>query len=810
MNSHHSSVRSFFKQGLGIVLLLALRISKSEAEEPSKADLDFFENKIRPVLVENCNSCHSHDAPKLKGGLSVESLEALLKGGQTGPAIVLGDPEKSLLIKAVKYGDPDLQMPPKDKRLSAQQIADLSLWIKKGAAFPKPVAIASKIYTESDRDHWAFKPVVKPAIPSVHETNWGTSPIDAFIVAKLEQNGMKPAPLVDKRTLIRRATFDLTGLAPTLEEVSAFLADESPEAYAKVVDRLLASPRYGERWGRFWLDTARYSDTKGQVRPQREDFHYPFAWTYRDYVVKSFNADKPYNQFIIEQLAADKLRYGTNNGVLAALGFLTVGDHFSGNNNDVINDQIDVVTKGCLGLTVTCARCHDHKFDPIPMKDYYSLRGIFASSIEPKEGTLLGKINMTPDYLAFAKKYNEQNAKLNELESDKANFKDQVKRREMGQLRREIALMEANDPASPPRAMVVEDRMKASDSPVFLRGEAENRGPVVPRRFLEILSPASRPAFKNGSGRLELAQAIVDPKNPMTARVMVNRIWQHHFGEGFVTTPDDFGNQSAPPSHPELLDYLAATFVENGWSIKKMHRIIMLSSVYQETSANNPRYAQQDPENRLLWRANIKKLEFEAVRDSLLALGGRLDTTMGGHPVNLGATPYSTRRTIYGMVDRGNLPEVYNQFDFANPDMTTGKRYDTIVPQQSLFMMNSPLVVEQARNVITRADFRNTDNSEKKIKLLYNIIYQRDPTSVEINIGLAFIKESPPSEIPEVNPEPANAARKIGARKPQVGKKFTPPAMSLASIPATGLQPLGPWGRYTHALLQANEAMFIN
>jgi len=799
---------------LGIVhvaaFLIAFAIPSANATEPTKQQLDFFEAKIRPVLVANCYKCHSHEAPKLKGGLSVEFREPLLTGGENGPAIVPGDPEKSLLIKAIRYTDADLQMPPKDKKLPDDQIADFAKWVAMGAPDPRTIQSAAIKYSASDRDHWAFKPIKKPAIPDVKEKDWLATPVDSFIVAKLEENGMRPAPVADKRTLIRRARFDLTGLAPTLAEVSDFLADTSPDAFAKVVDRLLASPRYGERWGRYWLDTARYSDTKGDVNNGREDFHFPYAWTYRDYVIRAFNEDKPYNRFILEQLAADKLATGSDHSALAAMGFLTVGDHFGGKMNDIYNDRIDVVTKGFLGLTVTCARCHDHKFDPIPTKDYYSLRGIFASSVEPEDEPLLGTLNMTPEYLAFATKYNELTKELGAVEAVKKGPKQKELRQKGIQLRRELAELELNDPGSPPRAMSLMDARKPVDSPVFLRGEAENRGEVVPHRFLEILSGPTRPVFHNGSGRAELAAAIVSPGNPLTARVMVNRIWLHHFGEGIVTTPDDFGNRSDPPSHPELLDYLATRFVEDGWSVKKMHRLIMLSHVYQESSENNPRYAIQDPDNRLLWRGNIRRLEFEAVRDSLLALGGQLDTTMGGRPVNLGATPYSRRRTIYGTIDRRNMPEVYNQFDFANPDITTGKRYETIVPQQALFMMNSPLVVEQARAIVNRPDFRNAHGEEERVKLLYDLIYQREPTPTEMKLGMEFIDDAPPVEIPASALAAAKEKEDAKAGKKAMGKKKTGPAMALATIPAGGLKPVGSWIRYTHALLQANEAMFIN
>jgi mono/diheme cytochrome c family protein len=793
-------------------LALAQCAALASAPEPSPQDVQFFENKVRPVLVDNCYKCHSHDAPKLKGGLSLEFRELMLKGGDTGPAIVPGDPDRSLMIKAVRYTDPDLQMPPKDAKLSDQQIADLETWVRMGAPDPRTTnsAAFANLGRKSDRDHWAFKPVKMPPVPDVKDTNWVTTPVDAFILAKLEEKGMRPSPMADKRTLIRRATFDLTGLAPTLEELNAFLADDSPNAYEKVIDRLLASPQYGERWGRYWLDVARYADTKGDVKRQKEDFRYPYAWTYRDYVVRSFNEDKPYNRFLVEQIACDRVG-PTNKADLAALGFLTVGPHFDDQINDIINDRIDVVTKGTMALTVTCARCHDHKFDPIPTQDYYSLHGIFASSAEPTVDPLMGPVKETPQYEDFALKYEALKKQMDDLPPFRRGMPDQNKetRRQEIQLRNQIAQLESTHPGSPPRAMVLEDKAKPADSRVFLRGEVENPGPVAPRRFLGILSGPSRPLYRNGSGRLELARDIVSTNNPLTARVMVNRIWLHHFGEGIVTTPDDFGNQSAPPSHPELLDYLAARFMQDGWSIKKMHKLIMLSSVYRQSSEDNPRYAQIDPDNRLLWRANLRRLDFEAVRDSLLGLGGRLDLTMGGHPVNLGAAPYSTRRTIYGYVDRRNLPEVYNQFDFANPDIETGRRYETIVPQQALFMMNSPLVVEQARNLVNRRDFQETQGPRERIKLLYDIIYQREPTDMEVELGLNYLVESPPPEQPEVPSRP-NRGQRQGQGGQGAGAKRTPPAMSLATIPPRGLMPVGAWAKYAHALLQANEAMFIN
>jgi hypothetical protein len=625
--------------------------------------------------------------------------------------------------------------------------------------------------------------------------------------------------MADKRTLIRRASFDLIGLPPTPEEVDAFLQDESPEAFAKVVDRLLASPHYGERWGRHWLDVARYSDTKGQVRRLREDIHFPFAWTYRDYVIRSFNEDKPYQVFVIEQLAADKLPATARNPTnLAALGFLTIGERFMGMQNDIINDRIDVVTKGFLGLTVTCARCHDHKFDPIPTKDYYSLHGIFASCVEPAIEPVISKVTSSPEYSDYYKKRMELE---HEKESIEARFRELRRTRDregLRQLQREMrqnqvhtAELEMTHPAAPIRAMVLEDVRRPHDSPVFIRGDAGNKGPIAPRHFLEVLSGAARAPFTNGSGRLDLAHAIVNKNDPIAPRVMINRIWLHHFGEGFVSTPDDFGTMSETPSHRELLDYLAGRFVDEGWSIKKMHRLIMLSSVYQETSANNPRYAQIDPNNRLLWRANVRRLEFEALRDSLLAVGGALDTNMYGRPVDLEREPYSTRRTIYGYVDRSDVPDELINFDFANPDLPTGRRHETTVPQQALFLMNSPLVIETARKLVGVPKFQSCEDDEARIRFLYTRLWQRLPGPEELKLGLDFISEqksfvrvaSVEASVQPVANESSDS-RKVG---PQFGgRPFRKPG-------APGFHkraPLKIWEEYAHGLLQANETSFVN
>ena len=704
------------------------------AQTLSAADTAFFENRIRPLLSKHCYPCHSTAGGKSKGDLLLDTRESLRKGGKTGPAITAGDPEHSLMIKAVRYSDPDLQMPPKGEKLSPTQVADLELWVRLGAPDPRTGTATTArpaSTTASAKSHWSFQPVQSPAAPVVKRPAPGGNPVDAFIVAKLEEQGLQLSAPADPRTLLRRVYFDLTGLPPTPEEVQAFVKDPSAEAYRRVVDDLLARPQYGERWGRHWLDVARYADTKGEIKRLRETPLYPFAWTYRDYVIRSFNEDKPFDRFIVEQIAADKVSTSKEAAALAALGFLTLGERFQGKEDDIINDRIDVVTRGFLGLSVACARCHDHMFDPIPTKDYYSLRGIFASTHEPAVLPLLGGDPIVnPDYPAYFTERTNLQHQLNELRPGGPKL-EPAKRRELlkqrAQLQNKVDALELTHPGAPPRAHVLVDNPVPKDSPVFVRGEAENKGELVPRRFLECLSGTPRPVFKAGSGRLELAQAIASRQNPLTARVLVNRVWQHHFGEGLVATVDDFGAMGAAPTHPELLDYLASHFMEHGESVKELHRFILLSQTYQQASANNPRSAQADPFNHLLWRQNLRRLEFEPLRDSLLALGGRLDTNLYGKPVPLAQAKgrnaratlvlepshlprdvgYTTRRTVYGFVDRTDLPEVFNQFDFANPEMITGRRYETIVPQQALFLMNSPLVVEQARNLVDRREVQS-------------------------------------------------------------------------------------------------------
>ena len=817
--------------------ILNLGPSAHAADVPKLAatQAEFFENKVRPVLSKHCYKCHSAEATKVKGGLLLDTREATLKGGDSGPALVPGDAEKSLLIKAVRYTDPDLQMPPKGEKLSDAQVADLVAWVKMGAPDPRSEKVQSAKSTVQGRDHWAFQPVVKPAPPRIgnRQSEIG-NPIDAFTLAKLSGQGMKLSPPADKRTLIRRAYYDLIGLPPTPEEVQGFLDDHSPDAFARVVDRLLAMPQYGERWGRHWLDVARYSDTKGEIKRLRDTPLYPFAWTYRDYVIKTFNDDKPYDRFIIEQIAADKLPLPKGDPTLAALGFLTLGERFQNKENDIINDRIDVVTKGFLGLTVSCARCHDHMFDPIPTKDYYSLRGIFASSHEPKVAPLIGgDPTHDPDYADYYTQRTNLQHQLDAVLPKIRRGNQQVNRellKERIELQNKIDALELTHPGAPARAHVLVDNSTPKDSPIFLRGEAENQGPTVPRQFLACLSGPNRKPFTRGSGRIELANAIASKSNPLTARVMVNRIWQHHFGEGIVSTPDDFGTMGSGASHPELLDYLASYFMDHKWSVKEMHRLILTSQTWQQGSDNNPRFAQIDPFNRLLWRQNLRRLEFEPVRDSLLAIGGKLDTNVYGKPVPLAMAKgrnfraqlvlepshrpvdvgYTTRRTVYGYIDRSDLPEVFNHFDFASPSMENGRRHQTTVPQQALYLMNSPLVVEQARNVVARPDVVACKTDKERIKRLYEIIYQRLPRADELKLGHEFLDDAA---------TPADAAPAAAASEPiRPGKgKFQEQMkskreafISARKAGVRDMKPLDAWAEYAHALLLANEASFVN
>ena len=1053
------------------------------ADEPTKEQLAFFEGKIRPILSERCYKCHSVEAGKSKGDLTLDSADTTRKGGATGPGVVPGKPEESFLYKAITYTDKDLEMPPSSSggKLDAQQIADIATWIKMGAPDPrKEPGKASKLSGLNDkaRSHWAYQPIkAHIKVPVNKNQQWCYTPIDAFILQQLQANKMAPSPDANREILLRRAYYDLVGLPPSPAQIEAFLSDRAPNAWEKVIDGLLASPHYGERWARYWLNSARYADTIGgdaNVNNGRLDYRYPNAWTYRDYVVRAFNEDKPYNQFITEQLAADQLypikpvtasaqaeskstaqktapaskttgmkkadplllakgnggiaakpttqapgtpaqpatmadpammtsdsmMMGGGSGKgstgtemqgdpnLAALGFLTVGMRF-GNANDTIDDRINVFSKAFLGLTVSCARCHDHKFDPIPQADYYALHGIFASSEEPIDKPLIaspspglqldyekklkgvlkenrdiyyrevehclslfqakpteylkaaslngGRMNeknlqarlelikkadldtpftnffqrvLNPNHPVYGplKKLEslsesefasrgpalvqemQKSGRYNSLVMDelvKANVHstyevlavyESLLKRMAPKLKGFVAAyqnatgdkvsgytaaeaeflagpfalvtapkadadwvrgaigtwnnqmtgrarfvfakindLELTNPGAPTRAMVMLDKPNPRDSQLLLRGQAGTPAGSVPRGFLTILSPTSgRLQFTSGSGRLELAKAITSKDNPLTPRVLVNRVWMQHFGEGFVRTPDDLGVMSEKPTHPELIDYLASWFVDEkgaNWSVKKLHKFIMLSRVYQESSHTIPEYETLDPANRLLWRANVRRLDFEAIRDSLLAMAGRLDPKMGGQPVNITEEPYTYRRSIYGYIDRGNLPELMQTFDFSDPDMPNSKRSTTIVPQQALFLMNSPMAVDVARRVIARSEFQRADNDLRRVFALYRIMFQRQPMADEIKIGINFVQKEKynQGEIDAKAPEIAKKNAEIQKRVDDLKKRDNDAKRAVQNEgEIIERKPLKPWEAYAHALLFANESCYVN
>lgn len=791
-------------------LLLSAATPSAKALTPD--EVSFFESSVRPLLDSKCYNCHSARAERVKGGLLLDTKEGALKGGNNGPVIVPGKPDESQMIIAVRYEDEDLQMPPKGKKLSNKEIAILEKWVQMGAPDPRESKSATQHVVNDGKDHWAWQPLKEPAVPIVKNSAWIKNPVDNFVLAKLEAKGLSPSEPADKRTLIRRAYFDLIGLPPTPEQVAAFLEDDTPRAFEKVVDELLSSPHYGERWGRHWLDVARYSDTKGEVRRFREDPENPHAYLYRDYVIKSLNEDKPYNEFILEQIAADQLPASRQDKtLLVALDFLTVGDHFMGMQNDIINDRIDVVTKGFLGLTVSCARCHDHKFDPIPQKDYYSLHGVFASSVEPRILPVIHDIQETADFIDYQKKLYALLDEKETVEKELTQLRRQQNRdrdafrtvqRRLGRNTRALSDLELTHPGAPERAMVLNDSQRPRDSNLLIRGEAGNRGPVVPRQFLEVLSLDNRKPFNKGSGRLELAQAIASPNNPMTSRVLVNRVWLKHFGEGFVSTPDDLGTMSEEPSHPELLDYLATQFIKNNWSIKKLHRTILLSATWQQSSKNNPRYAEIDPFNRLLWRQNIQRLELEPIRDSLLAISGVLEPDLYGKPFNMTASPETPRRTIYAKIDRQNIAETFIHFDFPTPNLCTGRRFVTTVPQQTLFFMNNTLVVELAKKLVARPEFLALKNDDARVERLYELLYQRAPEADETELGINFLNDTPAS------PTPANTVNEPANNKnsqPFARMNAKPNFKNKGPVKA----PLTAWQEYAQALLQANEFIFI-
>jgi cytochrome c553 len=709
-----------------------LFVAALQANPPASDVEAFFETKIRPVLVAQCVSCHGPE--KQKASLRLDSSTAFAKGGESGPLIVPGKPDQSRLLHALRH-DGETKMPPKGK-LAAEVIADFEQWIRAGAVWPNQQATRP---AEAWRSHWAFQPLKLTRPLEV------TSPqfIDRIINETLKTKGLPPEAPADRATLIRRAYFDLQGLPPTYAAVQAFVnrPGSDTEAFAELVDQLLASPHFGERWARHWLDLARYADNRGYVGVG-VDRTYPFAYTFRDYVVRAFNRDLPYDQFLREQIAADLLPTVTDSTSLAAPGFFTVGRRFINNIHDIIDDRIDVLTRTTMGLTVACARCHDHKYDPISIQDYYALYGVFASTHEPDLENMPLLMGM-----AGGPKFDEFNKELTRLKDAKAKFeRDNAEMRAKEPIKfseqikpydNRIKQLYSKHPGAPPRGMTLRDNDKPVEPHVFVRGNPGNRGPKVPRRFVAFLSGGSPKPFEHGSGRLELAEAITRADNPLTARVMVNRVWGHLFGKPLVPTPSDFGLRSEPPSHPELLDGLAAGFIADGWSVKRLIRRIMLSETYQRSSVGHEISWRLDPDNRWLSRQNRRRLDFEALRDGLLAAAGRLDLQLGGPSVDLFRTPFSTRRSIYGFIDRQNLPGVFRTFDFALPDTHSPQRFTTIVPQQALYLMNSAFMHEQARHLALRTAAAGDPTA--RVQDMYRLVFARDARPGEVFLALGFV-----------------------------------------------------------------------
>jgi mono/diheme cytochrome c family protein len=765
--------------------VLALFGGRTLAAEFSTADVEFFEAKVRPLLDQHCSSCHAKG--KSKGGLSLASRDAMLKGGDSAqPAVVPGAPDQSPLIVAVKYDDA-VKMPKKYK-LKDQEIAVLVAWVKRGAPWPAATGAATirtggDSISPEDRAFWSFRPIGDPPAPVVKNPGWCKDPIDGFILSKLEKNGLHPVAPADKRTLLRRATFDLIGLPPTPEEIDAFLADNSPDAFAKEVDRLLASPHYGERWARHWLDVARYGEDQAHTFQARL---YPGGYRYRDWVVQAFQDDMPYNQFVTEQIAGDLLKTGDPMSRLPALGFFALGPHYYQDAGEAkaaeaaeLDDHVDVLGRGFLGLTVACARCHDHKFDPITTQDYYALAGVFKSTRYLEEP--VGPADVAAKFNEGQEAIKKQEAKVKEFlkaEAGKQGAAGQKSKQIEGKLppeakkaladlRSELERIKKLAPPKPPVVHTLADGT-GEDMKIYLHGNTKTEGAVAKRRFLRILSDGDPKPFTQGSGRLELAQDIVDPKNPLTARVIVNRVWQWHFGAGIVPTPSNFGKLGQPPTHPELLDHLATRFMAEGWSIKKLHREIMLSATYRLSSAVDETDLKADPANQLYWRMNRRRLDVESWRDALLFAAGNLDPAVGGPPTDLNSTS-NHRRTLYGAVSRHDLNGLLRLFDFPDPNLTAEKRPVTIVPLQQLFVLNSEFMTEQARGLVKQLAGEKDDPA--KVRKAFLRLYGRPATEEDVKWALEFLTA------PEGN-EP----------KPRISR----------------------WEQYAQVLLATNEFAFVD
>ncbi len=741
--------------------------------------VQFFERKIRPLLVEKCHECHSSSAKQPDGGLLLDTTAGIRAGGENGPLVNSAEPAASLLLDVVRYAG-DIQMPPRGK-LAAAEIALIEEWVNRGAPLPEDGSIARAakgIDFKAARQFWSFQPPQSSAPPMEAVRASGAaapaSRIDAFLQARLAAEGLTFSPEADRRTLIRRASFDLLGLPPAPEEVEAFVSDSAPNAYERLIDRLLASPHYGERWGRHWLDLARYADANKTSLEQRDQ-----AWLYRDWVVQALNADLPYDEFVRRQLAADKLP-DLPPSELAALGFLAVSPEYFKELKldpsiiraivaDEWEERIDALGRTFLGLSLACARCHDHKFDPVSTEDYYALAGVLAS-------TRLTERWIIPEAAAATVQQAREEVRaigeeIKRLQALKERTpEEQAKLEQLNAQAREIERTTPHYSSAQAHAVDEAAQFVVADGPngtrleykpgetqdlaVQIRGNPAQLGPVVPRRFLTVLSPGAPQHFRQGSGRLELADAIVGQAAPLAARVIVNRVWAQHFGRGLVETVSDLGTQGERPSHPELLDDLTRRFVDHGWSLKKLHREILTSAVYRQSSAYALRAAAVDPDNRLLWRMNRRRLDIEAWRDALLATSGSLDQRLGGPPSELSAVD-NVRRTLYSRIDRSDPDDLLRLFDFPDPSAHAPGRMPTTTPLQQLFVLNGPLMTREAHQLARRL---TTDASpvpeetlplEEIVRRAYRLVFARTPSETELRLGTAFLATADSPAPPE-------------------------------------------------------------
>jgi len=883
--------RSLFLSLAAVMLPLgrpasAATTAPAAIENPSAEQVAFFETKIRPVLTQNCYACHSSQGEKIRGGLVLESRAGVLRGGDDGAVVVPGDAEASLLIKAVRYTDPKLKMPPKaEHRLSAAQVADLEKWVAMGVPDPRvapaggKTAHSSAVFTAAEKSLWSLQPVKPVAPPEVADANLVRTPVDAFVVDQLQKHHLDPSPVADKVTLLRRACLDLTGLPPTPQEVDAFVSDDSADAFSRVVDRLLASPHYGERWGRHWLDLARFAESDGF----KDDAMRPNAWRYRDYVIKSFNADKPYDRFVKEQIAGDELWPEDPDARIATAFNRQYPEEWNARNlmqrrQETLNDITDAVGAVFSGMTFACARCHDHKYDPIRQVDYYRLQAFFSNTAAADNVPLLA-----PDKLAdYHRRLAEWEEKTKDIRAEMAKIEEPKRKAAVkdyydkypaeirailekpaaertpyermmaaraGQyldpsswafVGRPEKILESM-PAEPKRRWYELkarlDQISAecypgdlpqtpsmadlgADAPTtFLlhRGNYDApREPVAPG-FLSVLDPSPATSIPTSPGvsgggssgrRTALANILADPKNPLTARVMVNRIWHYHFGRGIVATPSDFGTKGDPPTHPELLDYLADQFVKSGWSIKAMHRVIMNSRTYQQAGADRSAASAEDPDDKLLWRFPRSRLEAEVIRDAALSVAGLLSTEMYGPSVfpelpkgaaNRGGLWKTSekpsdrnRRSVYVFARRNNRYPLLDVFDAPDTLESCPRRNMTTTPLQALTMMNNELVLGWAQSFAGRVirECGQTGDRDAWVSHAFRLAYGRRPDASEKLSVAGFWEQD----------------RELLARRVETGEKLARPDPAGAVDPVDGAVLVD----LCHTLLNSNEFVYRN